>query len=178
MRNENGYSLAEILVVLAITAMIALGACVTNAHMFRVSHQNRDWTQNSLQNQSVGYWLNHDILMAQQVVADDDPATPDTEFAIINWKDFQTGNSYYVNYALLDSGGSLYSIERRYQARDSEDELLDSTNTLVANGISQCYLSSDEANRWRVTVESQSGLHSMLVEDGLYPRLNFNLQLN
>jgi len=65
MRNENGYSLLELLVVLAITAMIALGACVTNAHMFRVSHQNRDWTQNSLQDQSVGYWLNQDILMAQ-----------------------------------------------------------------------------------------------------------------
>jgi prepilin-type N-terminal cleavage/methylation domain-containing protein len=175
MRNEDGFTFSELLVVLAIVAMIALGAGVTNAHMFRVSHQNNDWTRTLLQDQSVGYWVSRDVLMAQQITADD-PATPDTEFATMNWKDFQSGNSYYVHYALLDSGSSLYKIERRYQVRDSLDGVLNSRNTIVAEGISQCYLTPDEANRWRLTVESQSGPRSMLVENGLYPRLNFNFQ--
>jgi type II secretory pathway component PulJ len=172
MRNENGSTLSELLVVLAIVGMIALGAGVTNAHMFRVSHQNNDWTRASLRDQSVGYWVSRDILMAEQV-STDDPATPDTEFATLSWKDVQSGNTYHVHYALLDSGGSLYSIERRYQAKDSGGTILNSMNTPVADGIIECYITSDVSNRWRLTIESQSGSHSMLVENGVSPRINY-----
>lgn len=173
MKYENGSTLAELLVVLAIIAMIALGAAVTTTHMFNVSHQNNEWTRTSLQDQSVGYWVSRDMLMAQQVSMDD-PVTSDTEFATLNWKEFQSGNCYYVHYALVDSGSSLYCIERRYEARDDSGSILETKNSPIADGISQCYITFDQPNRWILTVESQSGLRSTLLIDGILPRCNFS----
>jgi len=174
MKNESGFSLVELLVVLGLTAMLALGGAVAIFHILRVSNQNSDWGKVIHETGTVGYWIGHDLPMADEISADD-PATPDTELLTLVWKDWETGAIYNIHYAISGPPASLKQIERRvyvYQVIDGDNVVLESKAITIAGNIYNAEITQEGA-LWKLSVESRSGSRSLVHEYEMYSRLNY-----
>jgi len=101
-KNQKGFTLIELIVAIAITALI-IG--VSSNHMKAVR-----------QVQNAGYWISHDVQMAQSVV----PAADADGFPLdVAWKDWDT-NLHEVTYTLLENG----KLERTYRFNGETSEIL------------------------------------------------------
>ena len=154
--NENGFTLIELAVAVAIVAVITLGAGMTTANVIKGSQRNTDWTTAVCQAQNVGYWVSQDALMAQTIDIGDDPETGDAEFIVVSRKDWETGNTYDIRYIWFDSADSLNKLKRKQLTRDKYGVEIDNKTTLVADNIYSANLSWQDS-MWGLTVEARSG---------------------
>lgn len=174
MKSEKGFSIAEQLVVWALAALVALGGSIVTAHILRVSKQTREWGQVVNQTGTIGYWVGHDLPMADEI-STDDPETSDTELLTLVWKDWETGVVYNVHYAILGAFDSLKQIERRFYAYriiDGEEFVFEDKATIVAEDIYQAEITQN-GNLWKLSIGSRSGSRFLLQEYDVYSRLNY-----
>ena len=169
-RGEKGFTLINLAVAIAISAIIAAGASMTTAQILKGSQQNSDWATAVRQAQNVGYWVSQDALMAQTINATDDPGTADEEFIIVNWKDWETGDTYDTRYIWLDSADSLKKLKRRKITQDKDGVTTGNVTTLVADNIYTANLSW-QGGAWRLSVEAHSGEKSLTREYEICRRL-------
>ncbi len=169
-QDEKGFTLIELIVAIAISAIIAIGAGTTTAQIFRVSQCNSDWTTAVRQVQNVGYWVSQDVLMAQTANVSDDPETADSEFIIMNWKDWETGDTYDIRYIWLDSADSLKKLKRKQLTRDKDGVEIGNETTMVADNIYMANLSGQNG-AWSLSVEAHSGDRSSIGEYEISQRL-------
>ena len=169
-RNEKGFTLINLAVVIAISAIIAAGAGMTTAQIIQGSQHSRDWATAARQAQNVGYWLGQDILTAQTVNVTDDLGTADIEFVIMSWKDWETGETYDIRYVWLDSADSLKKLKRKQLTCDEDGVEIGNKTTLIADNINTANLSSDNGT-WSLCVEARSGEKSAAKEYEIYQRL-------
>ncbi len=162
-RSEKGFTVIEVIVAVAIAAIIALGAGMTTIQIMQGSQQSSDWTTVVRQAQNVGYWVSEDALKSQTIDIGDDPETGDNEFIIIYWKDWEVGDTYEINYVWLDSADSLKMLKRKQITRDKDGVVISNKTTLVADNIYTATL-SEESGRWRLSVEVRSGDKSVTRE--------------
>ena len=155
-RNEKGFTLISLAMVIAISAIIAAGAGMTTAQIIRGSQSTNDWATAVRQAQNVGYWVSRDILIAQTVNVTDDLGTADIEFTLMFWKDWETGETYDTRYVWLDSADSLKKLKRKQLIYDKDGEPTGEKTTLVADNIHTANLSSDNGT-WSLYVEARSG---------------------
>ena len=167
-----GFSLTEVLVVFALTALIALGGFVMTVHTLRVSDQNNELGTIVHETGTVGYWVGHDLNMADEIFGDD-PKTHDTEFLTLVWKDWQTGNVYNVHYALLEQPDSLKRIERRYYRYEVLDGIEYTSTMTIADNV---YLAeiSQTGTVWKLSIGSRSGSRDLINEYDISSRLNYS----
>ena len=137
--NQKGFTLVELVVVVAITSLILGVTSSIAVQLFVSSGDNSDRMTAYQQVQNAGLWVKHDAVMAQDVVLDD-PQTPVSEFITLYWTDWDV-NSYRVAYTLEDAPGGLKELKRSCFIPDGDDWLLQAS-TFVANSIDPAKTSS------------------------------------
>jgi len=158
-QGERGFTLLELSVVIAISAIIALGAGMTVVQVIRGADESNALMTVTNQVNNVGYWVSRDILTAQSVNASDDSGTGDIEFIVMNWKNWETGEMHDIRYIWLASADSLQKVKRKQLTRDKNDAEISNKTTLVADNIYSANLTQEDA-RWKLIVEAHSGERS------------------
>lgn len=172
MKNEKGFSMTELLVALALSSIIAVGGLAIVVHVLRVTNQTSDWGRVTHQTQIVGYWVSHDMLMADEILPDDDPVTTGTEFATMRWNEWETGYFHNVRY-VLSTSGPPFTIERIYHIDDIEGEPVQHTTKVIADSIYEAQITDEGGDIWKLTLESQSGTKTKYAQYDINPRLSY-----
>jgi len=155
-RDEKGFIIINLAVVLAISAIIAVGAGMTTVQIIQGSQRTNDWTAVVRQAQNVGYWVSEDALTAQTITISDDPETTDVEFIIVYWKDWETGDTHDIRYVWLDSADSLKKLQRKHLTRDKNGVTTANKTALIADNICTANLTWQDG-AWRLSIEARSG---------------------
>ncbi len=155
-RYEKGFTLIEVLVATAITAMLGAGVTMTAGQIISSSQRNNDSAITVRHTQNIGYWVRQDALMAQSVNVTDDPETTDVEFIILHWKNWENGDIHNIRYILLDSADSLKKVQRKELTRDKDGVEIGNETTLIADNINTANL-SEQDGAWILSVEVVSG---------------------
>ena len=129
--NEKGFTLIEVVVAVALTAII-IGVIVTSVFQVFILNVRTSNHMNAVtQVQSAGYWVSHDAQMAQDV----DASGTSGSLLILTWADW-SGNEYQVIYTLEDmTTSTLKNLQRSYSINGAVTETgfiaqyVDPTNT-------------------------------------------------
>ncbi len=99
-KNQKGFTLIELIVAIAITALIIGVIVMSIFQIFIVNALSSNHMKAVRQVQNAGYWINHDVQMAQSVVTDDGA----TGFPLnVTWNNEWDGTLNEVTYTLEDS---------------------------------------------------------------------------
>jgi len=146
-KNQRGFSLIELLIVIALAALVTAGITTTVFQVFNMNSRTANRMAAVSQVQNAGKLVSEDILEAQsdKIVVN----SPDGEFLILGWT-AQNGTAYAVNYTLESMPSGEFKILWRKHYTDS---VLDST-TKVAEYIDPVQTSCvpvDDALKFQVT---------------------------
>jgi len=113
IKNQRGFTLLELLVVIALTGIIGAAAAMSIHQVFTGTALSND--QNTAVNQvrSAAYWIIRDGQMAKTV--NDNPEVP--KFLELTWASWDGSESYNVTYELLDSPDGLKVLQRNYDGQ-------------------------------------------------------------
>ena len=128
-RNERGFTLIEILVAVAVGAMVVAAASGVIIQLLQSSRTSFHMTA-LRQVQAAGYWVSQDVLQTQEV--------PDTDnyFLYVTWTDIDTDHIYKVYYSLQDMASvSLKQFERQEVETDADLNPVSDTTIIVARYI-------------------------------------------
>lgn len=170
--SERGFLVIELVVVIGISAIIALGAGMTTVQLITSTQRNNDQLAAANHAQKAGDWISQDVMMSQNVTLGDDGGTADIEFASLVWKDWQTGDTHTIRYIWLDSSDSLQKLQRNYVTRDVDEVIIDNKTTLVADNIYSANL-TQQGNLWQLAVQARSGQKSVSRQYQIAQRQNY-----
>ena len=178
-RDQRGFTLIELLVVLAIISLITVAATTTTFQVLTSTKRSNDHMTAIRQVQNAGYWISNDALMAESVVVDDDPETP--EFLTLNWTEWDEGKKkkdskyHLVTYYFEDMADGLKKLKRQYLIYEDGDVKGDEV-TLVAEYIyiddSATSFSPEPDGRWILTIQARKGTATETREYEVTPRVN------
>ena len=113
-RHENGFTLIELVVGIAIAGSIMGVMSMSVIMMMKVSQQNSDHALALQQVQNAGYWVSRDIVQAQ--VIDEAPAAP--ELLVLQWveiNDAGISENCTVTYQLDDMADGTKKLSRKLE---------------------------------------------------------------
>jgi len=128
--NQRGFTLIELIIAVAITALITGGIATALFQVFNVNKLNSDHMTATRQVQNAGFWISQDSQMAQIVITDDDVGTVENEILILSW----TGWGYDIG---DDKGTDYVEIRYYYDAATSEIWRNEATTTNIYNDAGQ-----------------------------------------
>jgi prepilin-type N-terminal cleavage/methylation domain-containing protein len=121
-REQAGYSLVELLAVLAIGSIIGLGALMSNYQVINQTEKNNDYATANQQVLNAIQWISRDAQMAQDIQgASGFPAGSNLTIYWMTWDNVPTEVVYYVDNGLL---------KRNYTTGNATTQ-----NTLIAQYI-------------------------------------------
>ena len=127
-QGERGFSYVDLLVAVAIMALISWAAAAATFQVFKGTEHNSNHLTAVRQVQNAGYWITHDAQMAQTVIADN--LTP-PDFLILSWREEGSGDTYQITYTLENMPGSnMKKLMRNQRIRGKG-----TTTTFVARYI-------------------------------------------
>ncbi len=165
---EAGLALAELLVAVLITSLIAGGVTMAIFQVVNGSASSTNQMSGIRQVQSAGYWVSHDAQMAQTVIPTGASGFPLT----LSWTD-SGGNVYRVVYSLVNG-----ELQRDYHAYSTDGQEVASQTSAVARYIdptgSRSYFGADGVLVLEVTsvpgatsqAESKTGLYRIVPRPG------------
>jgi len=114
-RGERGFTLIEVLVVVAIVALIAGAAAMATFQVINVTKRSNDHMTVTRQVQNAGYWISHDALMAEYATVGDNP----NNFLTLNWTEWsyvEGEDSIYHTaiYSFQDLSGGIGKLQRTH----------------------------------------------------------------
>ncbi|MDD4860298.1 MAG: prepilin-type N-terminal cleavage/methylation domain-containing protein [Dehalococcoidales bacterium] len=157
MNNQSGYLQIEIIVVLAISAILAIGAGMTTIQMIQVTGSSDEHMTIARNTQNLGYWVSQDLQMAMTVNTTDDLATPETEFIKIGWKDWQTGDMYDVRYSWVIPNDDYKNVLRKMTILNLDGAPVNSYSSMVAYNIDSANISLSQSDLNTVRINALSG---------------------
>jgi prepilin-type N-terminal cleavage/methylation domain-containing protein len=136
LKSQSGLTLIEVIVAIALTGIIALGASVSTVQLLKQTSSDRDYTVASRNATNAIYWISHDAVMAQQIQGYS--GFPLTNDLTLSWTTWDSA-SYSVNYTLEDGvlkricseDGSINTIV----IAEHIDPALDKTFCSSSNGV-------------------------------------------
>ena len=96
--NQRGFTMIEVIMALAVTAIITGGITMTIFQVFDGNTRSSNHMIAVRQVQNAGYWISHDTQMAQSVAL---TAGPDGFPLTLTWADWDSGDVHKVVYTLL-----------------------------------------------------------------------------
>lgn len=167
-KSEKGFSLIELIIVVGLSAMIALMAATFIFHALRTTQQNNEHLTRLANVENAGYWISRDASMADSVSANLTPPS----LLFLTWTDwgYETDNVYHsITYSIENISGGVGQLKRRHQDSNGTDQ-----QTLIAN-----YIDPTTTNvtyhtptlTLRVAARS-SGTSEVMVYE-VYPRPNY-----
>ena len=151
-RSQRGFTLVELMIALAVSAMLMVGSMQLLSHMVVTTAQNRAKTMAMLQVQYVGFWITEDVVQARpDGVTPTDPLNPATldSLLTIQWTQWN-GVQHRIVYSVEPEGDGTWTLYRNYLdvAKDGVTilgngttvvgELLDPTGTPCNPGGTRC----------------------------------------
>ena len=132
-QSERGFTLIEVLVVVAIVALIVSGAAMATFQVINVTKRSNDHMTVTRQVQNAGYWISHDALMAEYVTVGDNPETG--AFLTLNWTEwsydeYEASIYHTAVYTFHDLSGGIGKLQRNHWI-----DAVVSEQTLVAEYI-------------------------------------------
>ena len=109
-KGQRGLTLVELLIVIAITGLIAGGITMTIFQVFNINTRTTNRMTAVRQVQNAGFWVSPDVQMAQSVDAGGSSGFP----LALNWTEYVTGNNHTVIYDLVDMSAGLKKLQRSH----------------------------------------------------------------
>ena len=119
-----GFTLAELMVAIAVGAIIMGGSMAILYRMVTVSADHRDETMAVLQVQFVGFWISEDVVQAQNVIIGKTPQA-NGEFLTVRWTEWDE--------TVKEVAYRVSNMEAWWQ----DDDLWRLTRTQSVDGVSQ-----------------------------------------
>ncbi|HUV56975.1 MAG TPA: prepilin-type N-terminal cleavage/methylation domain-containing protein [Dehalococcoidales bacterium] len=168
-QGEEGFTLIEIVMVIAIIALIVSAAMMATFQVVRGTERSNDHMTAVNQVQNAGYWISRDTQMAENVTAGD--LTP-PNFLILFWGEEESDDQYKVTYTLeVMPGIELKKVQRHLSINGVPD-----STTFVAQYIDPDKTSCNfTGNKLALTVTAAGGSGSPKSETRVYeviPRPN------
>jgi prepilin-type N-terminal cleavage/methylation domain-containing protein len=151
-KNQSGFTVIELMVSLAITCFIALGASMSSIQIMNETTKNNDYNTASRNAMNAIYWMGRDAQMAQ--VISGSTGFPVTSALSLSWEDWNT-SCHNVTYSLVN--GKLY---RTYSIDGQETESL--VAEYINDSPSSTYCTSDNGTLI-LTITSSVGKGSKVV---------------
>jgi len=130
-KNQRGFTLVEVIIVLAIIGIVIGAATMTIVQVINGSSSTSNHMIAIRQVQNAGYWVSRDVQMAQSVA----PALDSDGFPLtLTWTD-RDGSDHQVVYSLVDMPGGLAKLQRSH-----------SVNGATATFIVAEFIDPDETN--------------------------------
>jgi prepilin-type N-terminal cleavage/methylation domain-containing protein len=130
-RRQLGFTLIELMVAMAISGVITGAVTMTIFQIFDSSGRTSTHMTAVRQVRSAGYWVSHDVLMAQDVViADESSDDPDgSRFPVtLTWSDWTDNTTHTVVYSIVgDELQRAHSINSGAPSTGVMAEFIDST---------------------------------------------------
>lgn len=134
IKRKGGFSLVELLVALAIMAVLGGGIATTIHQIFVINNQSNDSMLVIRQVQTLGQWLNRDIQMAQIT----DTSTGNLLVLTWNYRPFSddnyTGEKHVITYSYDAGTGIIERQDEKYQATEpaeGDPDNVTSTQTIT-----------------------------------------------
>jgi prepilin-type N-terminal cleavage/methylation domain-containing protein len=127
-KDQNGFTLIEVLIAIAITGLITWGITMTIFQVFDINTRSTNRMSAITQLENAGLWVSQDVQMAQTVTPSESSGFPLT----LTWNDWDTGASHVVNYTL--------PLEDKKLWREHYIDLVLNSTKMVAE-----YINSDPA---------------------------------
>ena len=130
-QGENGFTITETVVAIALISVIGLAASMTTFQTLNVTKRNNNHLTAVRQVQNAGYWISRDAQMAESIVTDN--LSPN-DFIIINWteRDYEDDDVYHsATYFFEGLADGIGILKRNHWSSLGANE-----DTLVAEYIS------------------------------------------
>lgn len=109
-KDQKGFTLVELLVVVAITGLITWGITMTIFQVFDINTRSTNRMAAISQLQNAGFWVSPDVQMAQNVTPGVSSGFPLT----LTWIEWGTNNTHEVIYSLVAMSGELKKLQREH----------------------------------------------------------------
>lgn len=129
-QGEKGFSFIELIIAIAIIALISGAAAITTFQVFKGTERNNNYMTAVHQVQSAGYWISRDTQMAQGVTTDN-LTSPD--FLVLSWTEWDDNNDpiyHTATYFFEDLTDGIGKLKRRHWSSSGANE-----QTLIATHI-------------------------------------------
>ena len=111
--SQAGFTLAELMVAVVISAIIIIGSMMFLTYMITVADVNRDKTVASLEVQYVGFWINEDVAQAQEIWLGDEAGDVDGFPLTLKWEENDKTHKEEIRYDVEEmEGGELWRVIR------------------------------------------------------------------
>jgi len=125
-KGERGFTLVELIIVIAITGLITGGITMTIFQVFNINARNTNRMTAVRQVQQAGFWVSPDVQMSQNVTLGGSSGFPLT----LTWEEWATGNNHTVVYNLVDNKlQRSHSVNNELQTVTPVAEYIDPTET-------------------------------------------------
>lgn len=113
-QDENGFTIIEMIMAIAIIAMIGLAANMTIFQVINGTGRSNSHMTAVRQVQNASYWISRDAQMAESVITDN--LSP-TDFIVLTWteRDYGSGDTYHsITYFFEELSDEIGKLKRNH----------------------------------------------------------------
>jgi prepilin-type N-terminal cleavage/methylation domain-containing protein len=156
-RNEKGFTLIELIIVIAIASLIVNAAGMSIFQILNGTEHNNDHATAVRQVQNAGHWISQDAQRSQVIDNENNPATGITEFITFTWTTWEDNYSHEVIYIFEEITEDLADLKRQYTTYDDEGSEVSSVTTKIAGNITEPVSFQYLNGTWTLTITSMAG---------------------
>ena len=163
-----GFTLLEIAITLGITGLISGGVATAIPQVLDVNAQTSNQVLAIGQLQNAGYWVSHDVQMAQIIDTDDDLDSPETEVLTLSWVGWQRSdqqdNQYIDTYVIkytYDNNQLSRHLRTKTDKFDDQGDYIETSESqstiLIAQQVAALSISLPSSIELDLNIRASSG---------------------